>query len=298
MGAGARELRVGARGSDLSLAQTGWLIDRLRAAHPGLTARIVTIETHGDKDQSSALDRLWPPGGFVREVEQALLDGRIDLAVHSLKDMPTEPVPGLIVAAVPARENPADVLLTREPVHLDRLHAGFRIGSSSPRRTHQLLRHAPRVTIEPIRGNVPTRIRKVMEGVYDGVILAAAGLSRLKIAHEHVTALPLTEFLPAPGQGALAAQTREDSPARALLAAIDDAGARACTGAERAFLRACGGGCHAALGALATVSGGVLTLRGHLFVDGARADGEERGDPADAEAIGAALARRVRPGAG
>jgi hydroxymethylbilane synthase len=232
----------------------------------------------------------------VKEIERALLDGRVDLAVHSLKDLPTEPVPGLVVAAVPVRENPADVLLTRERVDLDRLPAGFRIGSSSPRRTHQMLRHAPQAAIEPIRGNVPTRIRKVMEGVYDGVILAAAGLSRLKIAHEHVTELPVDEFLPAPGQGALAAQTRAESPAREVAAAIDHAETRACVAAERAFLRGCGGGCHAALGALATVSSGVLTLKGHLFVEARKIEGEERGAPGDAEAIGLALARRLRPG--
>jgi hydroxymethylbilane synthase len=289
-------LRVGARGSDLSLSQTGWLIERLKAAHPELQVDLIVIETHGDRDQNSALDRLWPPGGFVREIERALLESRIDMAVHSLKDLPTEPVPGLVIASVPVREDPGDCLLLRQPLTLDDLPAGFIIGSSSPRRSHQILRRNPHVRTEPIRGNVPTRIRKLMEGVYDGIILAAAGLSRLKITHEHITPLPVQEFLPAPGQGALAAQTRENDWAREIAHAIEHPPTRAAITAERAFLRGCGGGCHAALGALGSIlPTGELHLKGHLFVDGKLLEGQIQGPASAAESLGIALAHRLHP---
>lgn len=289
-------LRVGARGSDLSLAQTGWLIERLRAAAPELDVEIIVIETHGDREQSAALDKLWPPGGFVKEIELALLDGRIDMAVHSLKDIPTEPVPGLTLAAIPEREDSRDVLLTRGPANIDALPTGFVIGSSSPRRTHQMQRRVPHISIEPIRGNVPTRIRKMMDGEYDGIILAAAGLSRLKIQHEPAMPLPIDEFLPAPGQGALAAQTRDNDWAQQVVAAIEHAPTRAAVVAERSFLRANGGGCHAALGALATVHGHEIVLKGHLFRDDQRLSGEVRGTVTEAEALGARLVSCIRPG--
>lgn len=287
-------LRIGARGSDLSLAQTGSLAARLREAHPGLQTEIVVIQTHGDVDQTSSLDKLWPPGGFVREIERALLAGEVDLAVHSLKDVPTDPVPGLDIAAIPVRAPVHDVMLTRDPFPgLAALPEGFRVGSSSPRRSHQIRRVAPQVRPEPIRGNVPTRIRKMVEGQYDGVLLAAAGLERLGISHPNRINLSPTACPPAPGQGALAAQTRSTGEARDLVAAIDHAPTRAAVTAERSFLQGCGGGCHAAAGAYARVEGATLTILGQLFVDGRAVEGELTGSAADAAALGRDLAAQL-----
>jgi hydroxymethylbilane synthase len=294
-------LRVGARGSELSLAQTGWVRERLRDAHPGLKLEIVVIHTHGDRDQHTPLAELGPPGGFVKDIERALLGGSIDLAVHSLKDMPTQPVPGLEVAAIPRRAPAGDVMLTREPVDLKRLPAGFVVGTSSPRRSHQMMRWAGegaggvQIRAVPVRGNVPTRIRHLMEGQFDGLILAAAGLERLGIAHAHRVELPLEDFLPAPGQGALGVQTRAGSEVSGVVRAIDDRATRIAVTAEREFLRATGGGCHAALGGLATLRGEELTLRGELFVDGRSRRARITGPSTDAELLGQKLAQMLGP---
>ena len=158
------KLKVGARGSDLSLAQTRWLIGQLVGANPGLEVELVIIETHGDRDQTSSLTELGVPGGFVKDIEKALLGGTIDLAVHSLKDVPTEPVPGLTLAAIPVRAPAHDVLLTREPARLDALPKGFVIGSSSPRRSHQLTHFAPQVKISPLRGQCPDATPEAARG--------------------------------------------------------------------------------------------------------------------------------------
>jgi hydroxymethylbilane synthase len=287
-------IRVGARGSSLSLAQTGWLLERLREANPGLQTELIVIKTHGDKDQTSPLsDMLWAPGAFVKEIEKALLDGEIDMAVHSLKDLPTENVPGLTLAAVPRRAPSEDVLLTRKPISLDALPKGFVVATSSPRRAHQLKARCPQVETKPIRGNVPTRIRKMETGEYDGIVLAAAGLERLSIKYANVIPLLPPDFLPAPGQGALAAQTRESDTFIQMIAKIDDANTRACVVAERSFLAACGGGCHAALGALGTVTGHQLTVRGQLFEEDMILAGEMNGSVLRAEQLGQELAEVV-----
>jgi hydroxymethylbilane synthase len=286
-------LRVGARGSDLSLAQTRWLIGKLLGANPGTKAELIVIETHGDRDQNSSLVNLWPPGGFVKDIERVLIAGEIDLAVHSLKDVPTDAVAGLQIAAIPVRAPAHDVLLTREPRSLDTLPDGFRIGSSSPRRTHQMQRRCPQVRLEPIRGNVPTRIRKLATGEFDGVLLAAAGLQRLGISHPHTIALDPVLFPPAPGQGALAVQTRDTGPVRTLVASIDDPATRAAVTAERAFLKGCGGGCHAAAGAYARMDGTILVVIGQFFRDDQVFSHTLSGPPAEAERLGRALADRL-----
>ena len=283
-------LRVGARGSDLSVAQTKWLIGRLLEANPGLKAELIIIETHGDRDQTSSLTSLGPPGGFVKDIEKALLAGDIDMAVHSLKDVPTDPVPGLQISAIPTRAPAQDVLLTREPRTLESLPAGMVIGSSSPRRTHQILNRCPHVRIEPIRGNVPTRLKKLTTGAYDGILLAAAGMQRLGLSHPHAIALDPVEFPPAPGQGALAAQTRDSGPAAAIVGKIDDATTRAAVTAERAFLKACGGGCHAAAGAYARLERGRLAVVGQLFHDSRALTEHVSGQLSEAETLGRTLA--------
>lgn len=287
-------LRVGARGSELSLAQTRWVIEELRHAHPAITTEIVIIQTHGDRDQSTPLSALGEQGGFVKDIERALLDDTIDLAVHSLKDVPTEETPGLFIAAVPRRAPAGDVLLTRERISLGSLPAGFVIGSSSPRRSHQIRRWATHVVTRPLRGNVPTRIRHLNEGAYDGVILAAAGLERLGIDHPFRAPLPIEDFLPAPGQGALGIQVKQGGPAAPIVEAIDHAPTRIAVYAERSFLRATGGGCHAALGAWATLDH-TLTLRGEVFIGGHPSRARIHGPADNPETLGRRLASMLVP---
>jgi len=287
-------LRVGTRGSELALWQTRWVCDQLRAAHRELRIEEVVIKTYGDLSTGQLFDRDWPAGGFVGAIEEALLRGEIDFAVHSYKDLPTDVTPGLVIAAVPRREVAHDVLITRSPVELNALPAGLRIGTSSPRRAAQLRRRAA-VTVLPIRGNVPTRLAKVERGEYDGVVLAAAGLARLGIRPPHSIDLPLGEFVPAPAQGALAVQARTGDPAVAVLLSVEEQGARLATEAERAFLAATGAGCHVPVGASATLSPqGLIELEAQLFSEDGRsvAQGRERGH--EPRRLGELLAQRLR----
>lgn len=285
-------LRVGSRGSDLALWQTGWVTDRLCRAHPNVSVERVIIKTHGDTAVDQRFDADWPVGGFVAAIEQALLANAIDFAVHSYKDLPTAATLGLVIAAVPEREIVDDVLVTREPISLSDIGAGFRLGTSSPRRAAQFRRLAA-VEIVEIRGNVPTRVAKVQSENLDGVVLAAAGLKRLGIRPEHIIDLPVDRFVPAPAQGALAVQTRENSEALELVRALDHAPTRRAIKAERSFLKAISAGCHTPVGALASLDGDLIALHAQLFNDdGSRlADGVETGtDPA---AVGEALAKRL-----
>ncbi len=285
-------LRVGTRGSDLALIQTRWVCDLLRHAHSGMEFDEVIIKTHGDIATGQPLDTDFPVGGFVSAIEQALLEGRIDLAVHSYKDLPTAATPGVMVAAVPSREVPHDVLMTAEPVDLLNLPRGLRLGTSSPRRAAQFRRLAD-VRIVPIRGNVPTRVAKVGQGEFDGVVLAAAGLKRLGLRPANMIELPLDRFVPAPAQGALAVQMRTGEALAKNLATIEDRASRLAVEAERSFLRNLHAGCHTPVGALATVIENTITLRGQLFTDdGTRmVEGVEQGD--DPLAIGARLAEKL-----
>jgi len=286
-------LRVGTRGSDLALWQTGWVSDALRAAHPGLNIERIIIQTHGDAAIDQRFDADWPVGGFVDAIEKALIDETIDFAVHSFKDMQTAITDGLIVAAIPQREVVHDVLVTREPVDLDHLPAGFKLGTSSPRRMAQF-RRLGNLEILPLRGNVPTRIKKLQAESLDGVVLAAAGLKRLSIQCDHCTNLPTDRFVPAPAQGALAIQTRVTGEARSVIESLDHAATRRPVEAERAFLKAVGAGCHVPIGALASLEGESIRLQGQLFDDdGLRmAEGVEFGS--DPEAIGVAMARTLQ----
>ncbi len=287
-------LRVGTRGSDLALWQTRWVIDALRKVHPGLAFEETVIKTHGDVARDQPFDAAtWPAGWFVGALEQALVASQIDFAVHSYKDLPSLGPDDLVIAAVPKRAAVHDALLTQQPVDLERIPAGFRIGTCSPRRRAQWRRHA-NVEIVPIRGNVPTRVAKLESGEVDGVVLAAAGLLRLGITAPHMTDLPTDRFIPAPAQGALAVKTRRDSAARELLAAIDHDQSRRAVTAERAFLAAVSAGCQTPLGALAIVTGDQIELHAQLFSDDHRyvAEGTEVGtDPAR---HGAVLAQRLR----
>ena len=241
---------LGARASSLARAQAALVAALLEAAVPGLECRTTVIETSGDRTQATGepLPEIGGKGLFTAELERALETGEIDLAVHSLKDLPTEDAPGLEIAAVCGREDVRDCAVSRGARPLAELPAGSVLGTSSLRREAQVRRLWPHLEVRSIRGNVDTRIRKVRSGEYDAVLLAAAGVRRLGAEGEVSEWLPATQVLPAPGQGALAVQCRADDPVSALVASIDDPEARATTTAERAFLRELGAGCAAPVG--------------------------------------------------
>jgi hydroxymethylbilane synthase len=268
---GSPSLRLGTRGSALALAQSGMVADDLRAL--GASVELVVIRTTGD-DRPPAT--VWGEGAFVMALEAALLDGRIDVAVHSAKDVPTAGDPRLEIAAYPPREDPRDALVCRESGRtLDTLPAGAVVGTDSPRRVAFLRARRPDLRTRPLHGNVDTRLRKLAAGEADALVLAVAGLKRLGMDGRISEALPTDVALPAPGQGALAVEVRADDPiTRPLVARLDDPPTRAAVEAERAFLRASGGGCRAPLGALATVEGDILTIRGAAAAEGSVPDGD------------------------
>jgi len=276
-----RHLRIGTRGSPLALAQAGWVERRLREAVPGLTTELVTIRTTGDRIVDRPLSEVGGKGLFIKEIEAALLAGQIDCAVHSMKDLPGELAPQLTIAAVPEREDPRDVVLTREGGGLAALPAGGIVGTSSLRRGALALALRPDLRLRGLRGNVGTRIRKLEDGEVDAVLLAAAGLKRLKIEYPHVDPVDPLEFLPAVGQGALAIETHRDETVE-LAAHIDHSRTRLEVEAERAFLHGVGGSCVTPLAAYATVDGGTLTLRALIAEpDGSRVIRGESSGPAE-----------------
>jgi hydroxymethylbilane synthase len=247
---------LGSRLSKLALAQTARAVELLQAASPELGCRIEHIVTEGDRTQASGapLPEIGGKGLFTAALEEALRAGSIDIAVHSLKDLPTEEPPGLVVGAVCLRDDPRDCLVSREGLGLGELRPGAVIGTSSLRRSAQLRGMRHDVEVRSLRGNVDTRLRKVAEGEVDAVVLAAAGIRRLAREDEVTHWFDPEEMVPAPGQGALALQCRADDPeTRGLLVAVDDAGARAEGIAERAFLRMLEAGCTAPVGAFARV---------------------------------------------
>ena len=255
-------VRIGTRQSRLALAQARIASDALsRVLGP---AELVPLTTHGDEISSRRPDAGWveSDGQFTREIERALLEGRIDLAVHSYKDLPTALVDGLAIGAVLERGDARDCLVTVGDAGIDGLPFGARIGTSSPRRAAQLAERRPDLTSVPIRGNVETRLARLAAGDFDGLILAAAGLDRLGINVAHDARLPFDLMLPAPAQGALAIQVRADDPVlREVLAKVEHRPTRIAVEAERGLLRRIGGGCLAPLGALGEVAGDRLRLR-------------------------------------
>ncbi|GAB4250453.1 MAG: hydroxymethylbilane synthase [Acidobacteriota bacterium] len=260
------KLILGTRGSRLALAQAEWVRDELRRRVANLEVELRVIKTTGDRLSTASLARLAgsTKGVFVKEIEEALLEGAIDLAVHSLKDLPVEQPAGLEVAAYPRREDPRDALALGDGYRsLADLPSGARVGTSSLRRRVQLLRLRGDLAVEPIRGNVDTRLRKLREGTYAAVTLALAGLRRLGLDEAADYVFPPEEMLPAPGQAALAVEIRSnDAGTRELVALLDDPVTRTAVTAERAFLAALGGGCQVPLGAYARCDGdGSGTLR-------------------------------------
>lgn len=284
-------VRIATRGSALALAQTNLVVEMLRAHYPAIEVEVVTVRTTGDQDQSAPLVAMGD-GVFVRGVETELLAGRADVAVHSAKDIPSAEVAGLTLAAFPPRGDPRDVLVSREGLDFSRLPAGARLGTASPRR-HALARALrPDLDVALIRGNVDTRLRKLREGQYDAIVLAAAGLERMGLRAEITEELDPAAWVPAPGQGALAVQCRDGAMAGALLAPLDDAPTRAAVTAERAVLRRLGSGCRIPVGAYAHLDGDALILHAVLIApDGRRTvAAERRGPAADAERLGASAA--------
>ena len=297
---------LGTRASALARAQAEVVASRLRAAWPELGVETRTLVTAGDRTQAAGrpLPEIGGKGLFTEELERALRAGEIDLAVHSLKDLPTQEGPGVIVAGVCARDDPRDCLVCRDGLVLSELPAGAVVGTSSLRRAAQLLALRPELEVRSIRGNVDTRVRKVREGEYDAAVLAAAGVLRLGLGHAVSEWLPTETMLPAPGQGALAVQCRaSDDAVLELLAPLEDPDTRAETTAERSFLSALGGGCAAPVAALARAgaTGSRDTLpdgASRVFLRGlvASADGqsvvrvEGEGEPA---ALGERLAREA-----
>ena len=240
------KLTIGTRGSKLALTQTNLVAKMLEDAWPGLECEVEIFTTQGDRTQAAGipLPEIGGKGLFTAELEGALREGRIDLAVHSLKDLPVDDAPGLVVGAVPEREDERDIVVSRSGLGIDELPAGSIIGTSSIRRQAQILFHRPDLVVKSIRGNVDTRIRKVMDGDYDAAVLAAAGLIRLGIEEKISEYLPDWVMLPAPGQGALGIQCRADDPdTQGYLDGIADSSTYLCVKAERTFLEALGGGC-------------------------------------------------------
>ena len=286
-------LTIASRGSQLALWQARWVSGRLTEL--GHRCIIQIVKTTGDKITDVPLSQVGGKGLFTKEIEEALLDGRADLAVHSLKDLPTELPPGLALAAVPEREDPYDAVVGRK---LADLPAGATIGTSSLRRAAQLRRLRPDFTIESIRGNLDTRLRKLDEGRYDAIVLAAAGLKRLGWAGRIAEILSAETMCPAVGQGALAVETRAGGAGWDACAALDHPATHSAVAAERAFLRALGGGCQVPIGAAATVTGARLHLVGLAIApDGsAVVRGEREGLVEDAEDIGFALGAELLDG--
>jgi hydroxymethylbilane synthase len=266
------QLTFATRPSALARWQTARVIQLLQAAHPGLECTEYVITTKGDRVLDRPLPEIGGKGLFTSELEVALLSGKVHAAVHSLKDLPVEATPGIVVAAIPEREAAYDVLVCAEGQTLSSLPEGARVGTCSLRRTAQLLARRPDLTILPLRGNVETRLRKVLSGEYDAIILAQAGLTRLGLQAHISEVFPLEVMLPAPGQGALAVQCRvEDTETLELLAAIHDPLTAAAVGAERAFLSGLGGGCSLPIAAFAEKNNGQIILTGAVI----SADGKQ-----------------------
>ncbi|MCH7717939.1 MAG: hydroxymethylbilane synthase [Chloroflexi bacterium] len=289
-------LIVGTRGSRLALRQTELVVQSLRTHHPELQFQVREVRTEGDRRAQDSLSSIGGQGVFVKELEAALLRREVDLAVHSLKDVPTELTPGLTLAAIPERADPRDALVSRDGATLATLPDGARVGTGSARRAVQIRALRPELTPVDIRGNVDTRIRKADEGEVDAVVLAAAGLERLGLLERAAELLSTDAMLPAVGQGALAIEARaDDTQLLDLLAAIDHRETRLACEAERAFLGRLGGGCRLPFGALAVVEGETIRARGFISdMEGARSfRAEVSGPAAEAEPIGVRLAEAL-----
>jgi hydroxymethylbilane synthase len=289
-------LRIGTRGSALALWQAEWVKAQLLAAHEELAVELLVIKTTGDKILDVPLAKVGGKGLFVKEIEEALLDGRADLAVHSVKDMPAELPEGLHLAVMPPREDPRDALISRNGAGLQALPHGARVGTSSLRRAAQLLHLRPDLRIETLRGNVDTRLRKLGSEGFDAIVLAAAGLKRMELSHVVSEYLEPERILPAVGQGALGIETRTgDGFTNEMVTSLAHQQTMTIVRAERAFLKRLEGGCQVPIGAHATMEGETLILTGMVAdLEGVRLIRKElRGDAHQPEIVGERLAEVI-----
>jgi hydroxymethylbilane synthase len=301
----SRPLRIGTRGSPMALRQTAIIRERLVAAHPELAeagaVEVVTIRTTGDRVQNRPLAEIGGKGLFAKEIEEALLAGKIDLAVHSLKDLETWLPDGLVIACVPPRDDPRDAFVSASGASLASLPKGGKVGTASLRRQAQLLRHRPDLSIVPIRGNVNTRLSKLGAGDVDALVLALCGLERLDLRGHATQILPREVMLPAVGQGALAVECRTaDETARQLLLPLHDPISAACVAAERAMLAALDGSCRTPIAGFAETDGDRLTIEGLLLNEDGTKEirGRFDGGIGDAAQLGGELGRELRSSAG
>lgn len=295
-------LRIGTRGSSLALWQAQHIAESLAKLH-GIETELTRIRTSGDRLQSASTaqvnEAIGAEGGkgiFIKEIEDALLSGAVDVAVHSMKDVPTETPAGLAFTAIARREDPRDCLISRGGQPLEKLPQGAVVGTSSLRRQAQIRHHRPDLEVADLRGNVDTRIRKLETGAFDAIVLAVAGVTRLGLREKVTQIFDEDLMLPAVGQGAIGIETRaSDTQTSALVAALDDAETRACVTAERALLRELQGGCQVPLGAWGRIRAGELHLEAAVFSPSGseyvRLD--EGGSPAEAEAVGVRLAQSM-----
>ena len=291
-----RQLRIGTRGSALALWQAEWVRSQLLATHEGFAIELVVIKTTGDKILDVPLAKVGGKGLFVKEIEEALLDGRADLAVHSVKDMLAELPQGLHLVCMPPREDPRDVLVSRIGKGLDELPIGARVGTSSLRRTSQLLYLRPDLRIETLRGNVDTRLRKLESEGLDAIILAAAGIKRMGLSHVISEYLEPERMLPAVGQGAMGIETRTDDVfTNQVMASLAHQQTMITVQAERAFLKRLEGGCQVPIGAHATMENETVLLTGMVAdLQGNRLIRKVlQGDPQHPEVVGTRLAEAV-----
>lgn len=297
-----QQIVVGTRESRLALVQADWVIERLQARYPEYSFRRKEIRTTGDNILDVALAKIGDKGLFTKELEKALLDGEIDLAVHSMKDLPTRLPEGLIIGAVSEREYPGDVLISRDGLRLEDLAPDAVLGTSSLRRVAQLLHYRSDLKAFPVRGNVLTRLKKLDEGVVDALVLAWAGVFRLDLTGRVTQRIPFSLCLPAVGQGALGIEVRQgDARIMQIIQALDDAPTRAAILAERALMRRLEGGCQVPIGALGRLQGDRLVLEAVVAsLDGRElVRAEETGSAGDPETLGESLAGKlIEMGAG
>lgn len=291
------KLRIGTRGSQLAIWQANKVAELIKARYPDITVELVKIKTTGDKILDSPLAKIGDKGLFVKEIEIALADGKVDIAVHSAKDMPTDIPPGLVLAAFLKRDDPSDALISADGRKLSELRKGTVIGTSSLRRRAQLLTWRADLNFVDLRGNVDTRLRKLTEKGLDAIILSGAGLTRLGLGDKITERIPTSIVVPAVGQGLIVVEARaEDREVLDIIAFLNDRDTAVCVTAERAFSEAIGGGCQVPMGALAVTEGENLGMRAVVAsLDGCRVLSADITAPADDPvSVGCVLARRLR----
>lgn len=289
-------VKIGTRGSKLALWQAGWVKSILEKKFPPIQIELVLIKTQGDKILDVPLAKVGGKGLFVKEIEQALLARRIDIAVHSMKDMPADIPQGLCIGAIPARENPLDVFISRNGARFNEMAAGSVIGTSSLRRSAQLRHARPDMVVQPVRGNLDTRLKKLESENFDALVLAAAGVKRLNLEHQITEYLDPEFMLPAIGQGALCIEIRKDDPTVGpLVAALDHAPSRAAIAGERAFLNRLEGGCQVPIAGHGRIRENQFILTGLVAeLDGSRViKAQKSGPPDSSETSGIELAEEL-----